>query len=357
MNNNQDKNASSKILGEIATNIINMIESGYEENRSCDWIRTPVLPPFNAATGHRYTGINRMLLSWVSWIKDWNDPRFVTYHQCESMYPDRKNHVLEGERSIKIIRPIPLEKLVQVEPDEDISEIPADKLIRSEDGKLFRKEIYMRYSPISVFNVSQTSLQLKPVFELPPRTWEESQFFSKLVDSCGIPLFHRGNSAYYSPAHDHICLPPKEAFLDAGSYEATLAHEYFHSTGHEKREDRKIANAFGCEQYAMEELRAELFSTACIHSFGISFPREKNVSYIDHWRKKITDGDVKTILKAAADVDRVFSAILDVAEGQQPRLKWFPEIDFSSFPTPLKGAREAELHIPEEKPRRVRQRL
>ena len=62
-----------------------MIESGYEENRSCDWIRTPVLPPFNAATGHRYTGINRMLLSWVSWIKDWNDPRFVTYHQCESM--------------------------------------------------------------------------------------------------------------------------------------------------------------------------------------------------------------------------------------------------------------------------------
>ena len=107
----------------------------------------------------------------------------------------------------------------------------------------------------------------------------------------------------------------------------------------------------------MEELRAELFSTACIHSFGISFPREKNVSYIDHWRKKITDGDVKTILKAAADVDRVFSAILDVAEGQQPRLKWFPEIDFSSFPTPLKGAREAELHIPEEKPRRVRQRL
>lgn len=356
----QTNNAASKILGEIANNIISMIESGYEESQSCNWIKAPVLPPYNAVTGHRYSGINRMLLTWVSWIKDWHDPRFVTYHQCETLCPERKNHVLEGERSTKIIRPVPIEKLIQIDPEEDISQLPPDKIVR-EDDKFFKKESFMRYSAVSIFNVAQTNLNLKPVFELPSKTWEDSQFFSKLVDLSGVPLFHRGDSAYYSPALDYICLPPKNAFLDAGSYEATLAHEYFHSTGHKNRENRQIANSFGSEQYAMEELRAELFSTACMHSFGVSFPREKNATYIDFWRKKISDGDVKSILKAAADVDRVFSAILDVAEGQQPSLNWFPEIDFSSFPSPLKEANDAEIrvseHVADEKPRRARPRL
>ena len=328
-----------KILEEIANNIIDMIEVGYEKTARSTWKKTPIFPPCNASTGHKYTGINRLLLMYVSHLNDWGDPRFVTYNQCEHFDSERRCHVQAGERATKIIRPIPFEKLVQVAPGENLDNVPPGKIL-SKEGKLFKKESFVRFSAISVFNVAQTNLELDPLFELPPKCWEENEFFPKLVDCCGIPLLHGGNSAFYSPANDCIQLPQKNAFPDSASYDATLAHEFFHATGHKQRENREFGKAFGNELYAVEELRAELFSTACMHTFGISFPREKNVGYLDSWRKRIADGDVKSIVKAAADVERVFAAILDVADGQQPKLNWFPQVNFSSFPTPIKDARE-----------------
>ena len=54
-------------------------------------------------------------------------------------------------------------------------------------------------------------------------------------------------------------MPPFEAFRDAESYYATLAHECTHWTRHPTRLDRDFGRKrFGDEGYAMEELVAEL---------------------------------------------------------------------------------------------------
>lgn len=68
---------------------------------------------------------------------------------------------------------------------------------------------------------------------------------------------HGGDSAFYSPTLDYIQMPSFEAFRDAQSYYATLAHEATHWTRHTNRLDRDFGRKkFGDDGYAREELVA-----------------------------------------------------------------------------------------------------
>jgi antirestriction protein ArdC len=45
----------------------------------------------------------------------------------------------------------------------------------------------------------------------------------------GATVRHGGNRAFYSPASDHVQMPPIEAFRDPESYYVTRAHETTHN--------------------------------------------------------------------------------------------------------------------------------
>src|SRR5437870_9939300 len=81
----------------------------------------------------------------------------------------------------------------------------------------------------------------------------------RLFGATGATLAHGGNRAFYRPSTDSIQMPPFEAFRDAQSYYATLAHETTHWTAHDSRLARDLGGSrFGSEAYAIEELVAEL---------------------------------------------------------------------------------------------------
>jgi antirestriction protein ArdC len=67
---------------------------------------------------------------------------------------------------------------------------------------------------------------------------------------------HRGTQAFYSQGADYIQLPPIEAFRDAESYYATLAHESAHWTKHPSRLDREL----GRKQWAMKAMPEKSWS-------------------------------------------------------------------------------------------------
>ena len=68
-----------------------------------------------------------------------------------------------------------------------------------------------------------------------------------------------GTQVYYAQEHDYIYMPPIEAFCDAESYYATLAHESTHWTKHPTRLAREFGRKqWGDEDYAEEELVAGL---------------------------------------------------------------------------------------------------
>jgi antirestriction protein ArdC len=81
----------------------------------------------------------------------------------------------------------------------------------------------------------------------------------KFFAGIGATVRHGGNRAYYAQELDYVQLPPFEAFRDAESYYATMAHEYVHLTKHPSRLDRDLGRkSWGDAGYAAEELVAEL---------------------------------------------------------------------------------------------------
>ena len=67
----------------------------------------------------------------------------------------------------------------------------------------------------------------------------------------GADIRHGGNRAYYTIGADYVQMPPFEAFRDAESYYATLAHECTHWTRHRSRLDRTL----GASSWAMPATR------------------------------------------------------------------------------------------------------
>jgi antirestriction protein ArdC len=91
--------------------------------------------------------------------------------------------------------------------------------------------------------------------------------------------------AYYNVSQDHVQMPPIEAFRDAESYYATLAHETTHSTRHPSRLNRDFGRKhFGDEGYAMEELVAELGSAFLCADLELTPEvRDDHAAYISSW--------------------------------------------------------------------------
>jgi antirestriction protein ArdC len=78
------------------------------------------------------------------------------------------------------------------------------------------------------------------------------------LDNIGADVRHGGNRAFYNPSQDYIQMLPFEAFEDAVAYYGTSFHEHAHWTGHKDRLDRKLTGQYGTEDYAWEEMSAEM---------------------------------------------------------------------------------------------------
>lgn len=79
----------------------------------------------------------------------------------------------------------------------------------------------------------------------------------------------------------YIRMPPFEAFCDAQSYYATLAHESTHWTKHPSRLAREFGRKkWGDEGYAEEELVAELGAAFVCADLEMALtPREDHAAY------------------------------------------------------------------------------
>jgi hypothetical protein len=100
-------------------------------------------------------------------------------------------------------------------------------------------------------------------------------------------------------------MPVFEAFKDAESYYATLAHELTHWTRHGSRLNRDFGRKrFGDEGYAMEELVAELGSAFLSADLKLTpEAREDHAAYIGSWIK-VLKNDNRAIFSAASHAQR-----------------------------------------------------
>ncbi len=170
----------------------------------------------------------------------------------------------------------------------------------------------------TVFNVEQVEGLPAQYYATAARTLDPVQRIAHgdaFFTATGARVDHGGNRAFYRISDDRIQMPPFEAFRDAESYYATLAHETIHWTRHETRLDRDFGRKrWGDEGYAMEELVAELGSAFLSSDLGLT-PEvmPDHAAYIASWIKVLKE-DKRAIFTAAAHAQRA----ADFLHGLQP---------------------------------------
>jgi antirestriction protein ArdC len=123
---------------------------------------------------------------------------------------------------------------------------------------------------------------------------------------------HRGGDrAFFSPAEDAVAFPNDDAFECEHERESTKAHEGIHATGAKHRLNRKAFREYSKENYAYEELVAELGAAMTCAHLGIPLEKLQHTQYIRSWLKSLKD-DKKFLFKAAADASKGFQLLTGV---------------------------------------------
>ncbi|WP_050570502.1 ArdC family protein [Xanthomonas arboricola] len=255
--------------------------------------------PWNPTTGKAYRGSNTLILRAAQLVHGYEDSRWLTYKQTAGIGGAQ---VRRGEKGQQIAY-WDFSKTGKAQEGEQ----PA---VEGEEKGYRGPSVFVA----TVFNASQIDGMPEPP---PPFVMPESirnLRVRELLDKHQPNVNHDGgNRAFYSIAADSIHLPKHHTFSDDVSYQATLLHELAHWTGAKHRLDRDQTGRFGSQDYAKEELVAELSSLFISERLGIALGKEhdeQHAAYLQSWMKALAD-DPKTLFRAASQAEKVMT-FLDI---------------------------------------------
>jgi antirestriction protein ArdC len=269
----------------------------------------PWLKPWNAENaagritrplrhnGQPYQGVNVLMLWASAEMQGYACPFWITFQQAKEL----GGHVKKGEHGSPVVYASTFKKKEQAEDgSETEAEIP------------FLKEY-------TVFNAEQCEGLPQHYYTLaepPKEKIERIEHAEAFFRNTHADIRNGGNRAYYAIEPDYVQMPPLEAFRDAESHAATLAHEMTHWTRHTSRLNRDFGRKrFGDEGYAMEELVAELGSAFLCADLAITPEiREDHAAYIGDWLKVLKD-DKRAIFTAASHASKA----TEYLHGLQPQ--------------------------------------
>lgn len=250
--------------------------------------------------GQPYNGINTLMLWSASVTEGYSAPIWMTFRQAKELGAS----VRKGEKGELVVYANTITRTEENKKGEEVEQVIP-----------FMKG----YTVFSVEQIeglpSQYYKLAEPVLDPVQRIEHAEAFFA----ATGADIRHGGNRAYYVVTHDHVQLPPFEAFRDAESYYATLAHETTHWTRHSSRMDRDFGRKqWGDEGYAREELVAELGSAFLSADLGLTPEvRDDHSAYIESWLE-VLQKDKRAIFQAAAHAQRAVDYLhgLQKSEGE-----------------------------------------
>lgn len=237
----------------------------------------------NMVTSRSYRGGNSLWLQ----CQGCADPRWCTYRQAQQ----EGWQVRRGEKAA----------VVEYWKWDEQKKDEAGNIVRA---KLDVPKVFYAH----VFNAEQ----MEGVPEIVPRTleWKPESAAEHILIASGAKVFHdQSDRAFYSPSRDEIHLPPKQAFPGADRYYATALHELGHWSGHESRLGRDLSGRFGSQDYAREELRAELASFFLSSRLGLPHDPGNHAAYVESWIKVLRK-DHNEIHRAAKDAEKITELVL-----------------------------------------------
>lgn len=263
------------------------------------WFENTTERPYNPESGTVYSGVNFLTLL----LANYPDPRFYTYKQITDLAERTGEdiHLRKGEKGIAIFKAF------------QQTFTKTDKETGEESKFGLWRQMYMG----TVFNATQID-GIPPLVKREKPEGEVSEDLNKIVEAMSVTTglklnHHHQGRAYYNIDEDSINLPHIEHFKSVSLYQRTLGHELGHSTGHSKRLGRKLSNGFGSEEYAFEELIAELATYFLGAELGFKYDaatHENHAGYLNSWIKAL-ENDKSLIFKAAAAASKAVEFQMD----------------------------------------------
>ena len=265
--------------------------------------------PENAVTGKKYRGVNNMFLTYVSMLRGYSDNRWLTFNQMKerewSFKTDGEGKSLGKNAGVSV----EFFELWDRETKKKFDRRVLDGMSTDERQEYMDENVYPIRKYYTVFNgdlIDGIPEKEKAVLDERAKS-ERTDTFLNYWSESEAEIVYGGGQAFYSPTTDEIHLPPREDFYSLQEFYSTALHELGHSTGHAKRLIRDLSGGFGSENYALEELRAEIASLFMEQDFEISVNENEvrnNSAYIQSWKAAIKD-DPNVLFTAIADAEKI----------------------------------------------------
>ena len=290
--------------------------------------------------GRPYTGSNAFLCQIHTTMEHYRMPVYLTIKQIR----DAGGMIKKGEHSIPIFK---WDLRIKDKDGKKLSESDYRNMTKEEQAECTVRPYLKIYNE---WNIDQTNLEevnkekydaILKRFKSEPIKDEVGMYKNEAFDNllkeqswvCPIEYEKFNESAFYSPKRDQIVVPskkqfnisntPEDVFKDGMEFYGTTIHEMAHSTGHESRLGRdgivKI-DQFGSDQYAKEELVAELTSALIGNAMGFdSRIRENNIAYLQNWIGSLKK-DPKFLKSVMSDVNKSSKMVLEHIDEQRRKL-------------------------------------
>lgn len=311
------KNDKAEIVKQLAERFIHCLDDKKEE-WSKNWKSGS--GACNGISNRKYSGLNRFLLTFYSQEEKYEGNRFYTFNQIKE-----KGYHLENAKGkgIPVIYPMfnyfkdgatdySERKLVGVSKKSE--------MIRSGEAT----ESNFKWAYASVKHVFSEDLVKEIEKDSQQHIYsndEKFEFLKGFMKETGVEFYQSkiNEQCYYDINKHRIVLPPDNHFFNKEALLSTLAHEIAHSTS--KGLEREVTGEFGSEEYAKEELRAEIASAYICAELGIdtSMNENNNVAYIQSWSTAIKD-NYKYLEDAVKDADKICNYVIEKGEVYQNKL-------------------------------------
>lgn len=346
--NGDGQSAEDRALDRFADLMVEKIKS-LQSDWQKPWFTEGSLKWPKNLSGREYNGMNAAMLMLLCEKNDYRLPVFCTFNRVTGLnYSVGKDGsrkplvddngenlptvtVNKGEKSF----PIFLTSFTVVNREtKEKTKYEDYKKLSDEEKKEYN--VYPKLNVYNVFNVAQTNLeQARPELYAKleeqnrlkrPASLDGEKFSFPAMDEiikhglwlCPIKPTHQ-DQAYYSITRDEIVLPEKSQFMTGEAFYGTAFHEMTHSTGSEGRLNRLKPTTFGSNDYAREELVAELGSALVASRYGIvKNVKDESAAYLKSWLDSLKESPefIKTTLQDVRRATSMISHRIDLVQGQ-----------------------------------------
>jgi antirestriction protein ArdC len=252
--------------------------------------------PINALTGHGYRGVNVVALWAEAAMSGYGTGWWASYRQWERLGAQ----VRRGEHGTVIV----FYNRLTTAPTDDLDESDRYRLV-ARASRVFNLDQVSGWCPPGAAPVSMVE------------TLAEVEAFVSVTKAVVV---HGGSRACYRRDSDRIELPARDRFRGSPTssaseaYYGTLLHELTHWSGAPHRLNRTFGTRFGDNDYAVEELVAELGAAFLCADLGIANePRPDHAAYVASWLEVLKD-DRRAIFTAAARANDAVAFLQDLSE-------------------------------------------